>query len=80
MLLLKRPGIAMRKNRNVESVPNQFFENRILRVAQVAELLGYSKDHIYRLASQKKIPFRKKGKTLFFMSQEILDWVNEGVA
>jgi len=56
------------------------FSNQILRVEQVATILGYSKDHIYRLVNQKKIPFRKKGKTLFFMSQEIFDWVNDGVA
>ncbi len=56
------------------------FSNQILRVEQVAKILGYSKDHIYRLVNQKKIPFRKKGKTLFFMSQEIFDWVNDGVA
>lgn len=58
----------------------KFFENKILRVEQAARILGYSKDHIYRLVNQKKIPFRKKGKTLFFMSQEIFDWVNDGVA
>jgi len=58
----------------------KFFDNKILRVEQVATILGFSKDHIYRLVNQKKIPFRKKGKTLFFMSQEIFDWVNDGVA
>lgn len=58
----------------------KFFDNKILRVEQVAQILGFSKDHIYRLVNQKKIPFRKKGKTLFFMSQEIFDWVNDGVA
>lgn len=64
-----------------ESIKTQtFFHNKILRVEQVATILGYSKDHVYRLVSQKKIPFRKKGKTLFFMSQEIFDWVNQGVA
>jgi excisionase family DNA binding protein len=57
-----------------------FFDNQILRVEQVAKMLGHSKWHIYRLVSQNKIPFRKKGKTLYFMRQEIFDWVNEGVA
>jgi excisionase family DNA binding protein len=55
------------------------FEKSILRIDDVAVILGQSKSHIYRLTSQKKIPFRKKGKTLFFMSQEIFDWVNQGV-
>lgn len=55
----------------------QIFENQILRVEQVAEILNFSKWHIYRLVSQNKIPFKKKGKTLFFISNEIIDWINE---
>ena len=71
----------MRKNEAVESGQNKLlFEKSILRIDDVAAILGQSKSHIYRLTSQKKIPFRKKGKTLFFMSQEIFDWVNQGVA
>lgn len=57
-----------------------FFENQIMRVPEVAQMLSFSKDHVYRLVSQKKIPFRKKGKTLFFMSQEIREWIDQGVA
>lgn len=52
-----------------------FFDNRILRVEQVADMMQFSKWHIYRLVNQNKIPFYKKGKTLFFMSEEILDWL-----
>lgn len=70
----------MQKNKAVKSDQNTFFENRILRVRQVAEMLDFSEDHIYRLVNQNKIPFRKKGKTLFFMSKEIFDWVDQGVA
>lgn len=53
----------------------KLFDNRILRVEQVAEMLQFSKWHIYRLVNQNKIPFYKKGKTLFFMSDEILEWL-----
>ena len=61
---------------------NQFFDNRILRVEQVAEMLQFSKWHVYRLANQNDLPSYKKGKTLFFMSDEILEWIKErkGVA
>lgn len=55
------------------------FDNQILRVEQVAELLQFSKWHVYRLVNQRKIPFRKRGHALFFLSQEIFDWINEGV-
>lgn len=56
----------------------KLFHNQILRVEQVAEMLQFSKWHVYRLANQKKLPSYKKGKTLFFMSDEIVDWINEG--
>ena len=72
-----RDGIAMQSPSGLHSAP-QLFDNQILRVAEVAKVLSFSKDHIYRLVSQNKIPFRKKGKTLFFIGREIFDWVNEG--
>ena len=70
-----RRGIAMSKNDKVKS--GLIFDNQILRVEQVAEMLQFSKWHIYRLVSQNKIPFSKKGKTLFFMSAKILEWIEE---
>lgn len=53
------------------------FGNQIMRVEQVAQMLHFSKWQIYRLVNQNKIPFVKKGKTLFFMSSEIIEWLNE---
>ena len=72
----------MSKKAKVASRETPFFDNRILRVEQVASMLQFSKWHIYRLVNQNKIPFYKKGKTLFFMSDEILDWIEDrkGVA
>lgn len=61
---------------------SKFFEIKILRVQQVADLFGFSTWHIYRLVSQNKIPSYKKGKTLFFIEEEILEWalVKKGAA
>lgn len=67
----------MSKNRVLKSPKPLFFDNQIMRVEQVAEMLQFSKWHIYRLVNQNKIPFYKKGKTLFFMSAEILEWLHE---
>lgn len=64
----------MRKSAEV-CLPPKLFSNRILRVNEVATMLSYSTWHIYRLVNQNKIPFYKKGKTLFFMEDEILDWL-----
>lgn len=66
----------MSKNKTVKS--DSLFDNRILRVEQVAEMLQFSKWHVYRLVSQKKIPFRKRGSALFFLRDEIFDWINNG--
>lgn len=65
----------MSKNKAVRLPDHKkFFEIKILRVQQVADLLTFSKDHVYRLVSQNKIPSYKRGKTLFFIEEEILEW------
>jgi len=73
-----RGAIAMSKIESVILDQKTLFEKPILRIDEVAAILRQSKSHVYRLTSQKKIPFRKKGKTLFFMSMEIFDWINHG--
>lgn len=71
----------MSKNKAVRLPKKEtFFDNQILRVEQVADMLQFSKWHIYRLVNQNKIPSYKKGKTLFFMKAEIIEWINEGAA
>lgn len=56
----------------------KLFEIRILRITDVAMMLTLSKAHIYRLVSEDKIPFHKKGKNLFFIEKEIIDWLTNG--
>ncbi|MEI6093578.1 MAG: helix-turn-helix domain-containing protein [bacterium] len=61
----------------------QVFENNISsrgiwNVRDVAQFLSVSIGYIYNLKSKGKIPFRKRGKLLRFIPQEIFDWVNEG--
>ena len=63
----------------------QFFNNQIWRIGDVANFLGVSIGHIYNLVSASKktrrkdeIPYRKRGKALYFFPQEILDWIDEG--
>lgn len=58
--------------------PPKLFDNKILRLRDVAQMLGYSEAHVYRLVQQKKIPYRKKGKNLFFFEKELFDWLDEG--
>lgn len=53
-------------------------DKRIWRIDDVAKFLGCSKGHIYNLSSDEKIPKIKKGKFLFFIPSEILEWVLQG--
>ncbi|MBD63735.1 MAG: hypothetical protein CME62_00885 [Halobacteriovoraceae bacterium] len=54
------------------------FEKRIWRVSDVARFLDCSQGHIYNLCSDEKIPKRKKGKFLYFVPSEILEWILKG--
>lgn len=54
------------------------FNKQIWRVNDVAKFLGCSVGHIYNLASDELIPKRKKRGLLFFVPDEILNWVLEG--
>lgn len=56
----------------------ELYEIKIMRITDVAEMLTLSESHIYRLVNQKKIPFHKKGKNLFFINTEILNWLTNG--
>lgn len=54
------------------------FKKKIWRVSDVANFLECSIGHVYNLASDEKIPKRKKNGFLFFVPEEILNWVLEG--
>lgn len=45
---------------------------QILRLKDLAIMLGYSESHVYRMVNNKEIPFYKKGKTLFFSRKKLL--------
>lgn len=54
------------------------FDIQIWRVDDVAGFLKCSKGHVYNLVNQRRIPFRKRGKMLFFLPTEILEWIEVG--
>jgi len=56
----------------------RLFDKKIWRVKDVAIFLGCSKGHIYNLTSDEKIPKVKKGKFVYFIPDEIQNWVLEG--
>lgn len=57
------------------------FKNRIWTIDDVALFLGLSKKTIYNKTSRGEIPFRKpkRGGRLYFLPEEILNWIDEGL-
>lgn len=51
---------------------------KVWNAQDVANYLGTSVGHVYNLKAQGKIPYRKRGKLLRFIPNEIIDWLNQG--
>jgi excisionase family DNA binding protein len=49
--------------------------NNVMDIDDVSELTGYSKNTVYSFVKQRKIPFSKTGRKLFFERSKIEDWV-----
>ena len=50
----------------------------LLTITQAGELINLTVPTIYSLVSKKLIPHNKKGKRLYFLKSELLDWVKSG--
>jgi excisionase family DNA binding protein len=48
---------------------------RPILIDEAAEMLGYSRSHLYTLCRNKKIPFVKKGRWLYFYVSELNQWL-----
>lgn len=51
-------------------------EPKLLTIQQASSFLALSKQTIYGLTSKNQIPFHKKGKRLYFLDQELKDWIS----
>lgn len=49
---------------------------QLLAVTEVAELLNVQPRHIYRLVSERRIPYIKLGKLLRFELAAIIEWIH----
>ncbi len=50
--------------------------DRLLNAAEVSEILGMTKDYVYSLCRQDKIPHLRFGKTIRFRAGAIDDWLS----
>ncbi len=53
-------------------------EDGLLTISGAGELLKLSKNTIYKLVQKRALPYSKKGKRLYFVKHELLDWVKTG--
>lgn len=50
---------------------------KLLKVKDVAELIGTTESHVRSLVFKKKIPFIKIGGLVFFSPTELKEWLKE---
>lgn len=55
----------------------ELFQKKIWNVDDVLAFTGLGYSTLMRYTSQKRIPHRKRGR-LFFIPQEIMNWIDEG--
>jgi len=53
-------------------------EDGFMSTKQLAEFLQLKEQTIYGLVNQEKIPYEKRGHTLYFIKEDIVDWVKSG--
>jgi excisionase family DNA binding protein len=51
------------------------FDKLIWTIDEVCKFTAYKKGTVYNLVSNGNIPYRKRGKRLFFIPSEILNWL-----
>ena len=61
-----------------ESPKEQQLTTKPRNVQETARFTGKSVSTIYRLVSQRKIPFHKQGGKLYFFEDELIDWIKSG--
>ena len=64
-------------NSQITHSDNLLFNNRIWNIDDVSRFTGFAKGTIYNMTSRREIPHRKRGKKLFFIPDEIMNWIEE---
>ncbi len=57
---------------------SQVFEKLVLTVEDVAELIGCSRRHVYKLISMDRIPYAKVGRRTVFLRSRVCEWLLQG--
>ena len=60
---------------NDYSIHNTLFDKRIWTIKDVSLFTGFTVKSLYNM---KDLPRRKRGNRLFFIPEEIMDWIDTG--
>ena len=52
--------------------------SKLMTITEASKFLNLSKSAIYSKTSKRLIPFVKRGKQLYFIKADLLDWLNKG--
>ena len=64
--------------KKVLNLSNSATEDVFMNIDETAKLINLAKPSIYGLVHQNKIPYHKKGKRLYFLKSQIIDWLKSG--
>jgi excisionase family DNA binding protein len=68
-----RVKVAIEKKLAAIKLSNE--PERPILIDEAAEMLGYSRSHMYTLCRTDSIPFTKKGRWLYFYVSELNEWL-----
>jgi len=61
------------------SIPsNQEEKNKLMTIQEAAEFLNLAVPTLYTMTSKHTIPYRKRGKKLYFRQLELEEWLESG--
>ena len=82
--MLSEEGIKVLAEQITENIKkainpsNSSIEDVFMNIDETAKLVNLAKPSIYGLVHQNRIPYHKKGKRLYFLKSQIIDWLKSG--
>lgn len=67
--------IGLLKDIKEQLITANLSTSKFLNIAEVSRLLRITVPTVYKLTSQKRIPFKKVGKRLVFVTEDVIAWV-----
>lgn len=62
----------------IKSRPQSPSPEKLLNIEETARFLGLTRQTIYEKVARREIPVNKKGKRLYFLQSDLLNWIRSG--